>query len=498
MSEANPGGHEEPHMKFGMATAVFVVMASMIGGGVLTTSGYTVYEVGSNQYMMILWVIGGVVAVCGALTLAELATALPRSGGDYVFLSEAYGPLVGFLSGWVSFWIGFGAPIAASAVAAAKYLTAPLALEGATATVSERAIATAIILFFSAVHATSRRGTVRVQAAVTVVKLGLLCALAAVGLAASWGRWENLDDAAPMTGGTLTSALFSMVFIAYAYTGWNGAGYLAGEVDRPQQRLPVAILGGTVAVLVLYLALNLFYALALPSSEVRAIADLGGPKENIDGVAEIARLAAMKVLGQDAGNAISVAIGLTLLASLSAFILTGPRVTAAMARAGQFPAIAGRLRPGTGTPDVATWLQAAWAVAVLWTGTFQAIMVFASVGLSMFSILTIASVYVLRARRPDLPRPFRTPGYPVVPMVYLVPTTMLTVAAFVRSPKEAGLSLACIVAGVPFYLGRGSLAGASARVRGWWRSGRISATTPSPSPSSTAENPADILEEGSR
>ena len=228
--------------RFGLATATFVVVSSMIGTGVLTTSGFTVYFVGSNQLMLALWVVGGVLALCGALTLCELSAALPRSGGDYVFLSEAYGPLAAFLSGWVSFLIGFGGPIAASASAAANYL--------------------------------------------------------------------------------------------------------AGEVDRPQERMPRAILLGTGLVLALYLALNTAYALALSAADVRAI--VGGP-ENVNAIAPIAQIAADRLYGHRVADPLSVAIGLTLLASVSAYILTGPRVAYAMARAGQFPEVAGRLS-ARGTP----------------------------------------------------------------------------------------------------------------------------------------------------
>src|SRR3954451_6056863 len=156
---------------FGLATATFVVVSSMVGTGVLTTSGFTVYYVGSNQLMLGLWVVGGVIAVCGALTLAELSAALPRSGGDYVYLYEAYGPLAAFLSGWVSFLIGFGGPIAASAFAAAKYLLAPLRLDGASAVLAQQALAMLAILAFAAIHASGRHRTIRVQGGITVLKL---------------------------------------------------------------------------------------------------------------------------------------------------------------------------------------------------------------------------------------------------------------------------------------------------------------------------------------
>ncbi|HEY2156267.1 MAG TPA: amino acid permease [Isosphaeraceae bacterium] len=446
---------------FGQATATFVVVSSMIGTGVLTTSGFTVYYVGSNQLMLMLWVIGGVAAICGALSLAELSAMMPRTGGDYVFLTEAYGPLAGFLSGWVSFLIGFGGPIALSARAAAKYVIAPMGLTS-SAELVESLLATAAILAFAAVHASGRSRTIRVQGGMTVVKLAILGALAVAGIAAGWGHWANLDDRPPMTRGVLVAMASSFVYISYAYTGWNGASYLAGEVERPQERLPRAILLGTGLVTALYLALNLAYALALPVEEVRGIvrasAVARGIKEEdaVDAVAPIAQIAATHLIGPSVAGPLSVAIGLTLLASVSAYVLTGPRVAFAMARAGQFPSIAGRLSPRWGTPAIATGLQVAWALVLLWAAPLERILTYAGVGLAIFSMFTVSAVYVLRWRRPDLPRPFRTPGYPVVPAIYLVMTGVLVWAVIRERPEVSAYSVGSILAGVPvYYLWRG-------------------------------------------
>ncbi len=438
---------------FGQATATFVVVSSMIGTGVLTTSGFTVFYVGSNQLMLMLWVIGGLVAICGALSLAELSAMMPRTGGDYVFMTEAYGPLAGFLSGWVSFLIGFGGPIALSARAAAKYVIKPMGLADRGGLV-ESLLATAAILAFAAVHASGRSRTIRVQGSMTIVKLAILGTLAVAGIAAGWGRWANLDDRPPMTREVLLAMASSFVYIAYAYTGWNGASYLAGEVEDPQRRLPRAILLGTALVTALYLALNLAYALALPAEEIRRIvADSPAEKleDKVNAVAPIAQIAAMRLRGPRIAGPLSVAIGLTLLASVSAYVLTGPRVAFAMARAGQFPEIAGRLSPRWGTPAIATGLQVAWALVLLWAAPLEKILAYAGLGLAIFSMLTVSAVYVLRWRRPDLPRPFRTPGYPIVPAIYLVMTGLLVAAVIRDRPELSAYSVGSIVAGVPIY-----------------------------------------------
>jgi APA family basic amino acid/polyamine antiporter len=447
-----PTAPPKPHDRgFGQATATFVVVSSMIGTGVLTTSGFTIYFVDSNQLMLILWVIGGVVAVCGALALAELSAMMPKTGGDYVFLTEAYGPLAGFLSGWVSFLIGFGGPIALSATAAARYVLVPVGLPASTLAIAQPALATAAVVALALVHASGRSRTIQVQGGMTIVKLAILTALAAAGIAAGWGHWSNLDDRPPMTGTLAWAMASSFVYISYAYTGWNGASYLAGEIDDPQRRLPRAILLGTGIVMVLYLALNLAYALALTVPDVRWIVNNPWNKRGLAEIEPIAQIAADKLYGPRVSGPLSVAIGLTLLASVSAYVLAGPRVAYAMARAGQFPAIAGRLSPRWGTPVMATALQSAWAIVLIWSGTLERILTYAGLGLAIFSMVTVAAVYVLRWRRPDLPRPFRTPGYPVVPAIYLLGTAVLVVAVVRDRPDVSAYSIGSILAGVPVY-----------------------------------------------
>jgi APA family basic amino acid/polyamine antiporter len=427
--------------------AVFVVISSMVGVGVLTTSGFTVAAVGSNQLMLLLWVIGGVVALCGALTVAELAAALPASGGDYVYLYEAYGPIVAFLSGWVSFIIGFAAPIAASAFAAASYLLAPLGLERSTAWGVHQVIATMAILAFALIHTSSQSRSSWAHSLVTLFKLGVLISFLLAGLSVGWRYRLNLADSPPLDPKVAMAMLFSLLYISYAYTGWNAAAYVAGEVRDPGRRLPQAILLGTAVVAALYFGLNTVYALALPAGEVRRIAEQDG----FNAVAPIAELAARRLFGPLIAAPLSVAVGLTLLASLSAYVLTGPRVAYAMARAGHFPAIAGRLSAQSRTPAVATAFQVAWSLVLLWSGSFESIVVYAGVGLALFSMLTVGAVYVLRRTRPDLPRPFRVPGYPIVPAIFLITTALLSIAAFVERPWVSLYSLLSILAGIPVY-----------------------------------------------
>jgi APA family basic amino acid/polyamine antiporter len=443
------GQGPKPPPDFGLATAIFVIVASMVGVGALTTSGFTVFFVGSNQLMLALWVVGGVVAVCGALTQAELSAVLPKTGGDYVFLREAYGPLAAFLSGWVSFLIGFAGPLAAMADASATYILVPLHLDAATSRVAIRGVATLTIVVLSGVHCWGRHWSIPVQGFTTVIKLVVLALFVVAGLAAGWRNWSNLSDRLPIDAGRGREMLFSLVYIYYAYTGWNAASYLAGEVRDPQRRLPRAILLGTGLVVLLYLGLNAVYALALSAADIQALVkEKGG---DLNAVKPIAQLAAQRLLTARIANPFSVVVGLILVSSVSAYILTGPRVICAMAESGQFPAVAGRLTVRHRTPAVATLLQSGWALVLLWSGSFESIVLYASVGLALFTMLTISSVYVLRWRHPEWHRPFRTPGYPVVPAIFLVATAALTAAAFLQRPRESGLALLSILAGVPYF-----------------------------------------------
>ncbi len=437
--------------EFGQATAIFVVVAGMVGAGVLTTSGYTVAAVGSNQWMLVLWVVGGVIALCGALTLAELSAALPHTGGDFVYLHAAYGPLPAFLSGWVSFLIGFAGPSAAAAYGFAKYILKPFSIPPEYTIFSERWLATTTILIFALIHVSGRKRTARMQGWITALKLIGLVAFSLAGVSGGWRNVANLADPVPLSGRLVVTMMSSMVYIYYAYTGWNSASYLAGEIKDPQRQLPRAILIGTAGVTVLYVAINIVYALALSAADIRAIIAAPGNRAGFDAVAPIAQLAAVRLFGSRWSSPLSILFGLMLLSTLSAYVLIGPRVVYAMARAGQFPAVAARLTRHSQTPAVATALQIAVALVLLWTGSFESIIVFAGVGLSIFSILAMSSIYVLRVTQPDLPRPFRTPGYPFTPAVYLLLTALLTAATFYERPRVSALALISILAGVPIY-----------------------------------------------
>jgi APA family basic amino acid/polyamine antiporter len=430
---------------FGTATAAFVVVSSMVGTGVLTTSGYAVLGVRSNAIVLALWVVGGLIALTGALTLAELSAMLPKSGGEYVILREAYGSSPAFLAGWVSLLLGFAAPIAATASAASTYALAAWGIQDRP---TINVLASAAIVVFAAINLAGNAHASWVQGGITIVKIVMMAAFVVAGLAAAGtsrlaaiADWPRPADGLVSFGG----ALAALVYVSYAYTGWNAASYLAGEIRNPGRSLPRAILGGTALVVGLYIGMNLVYALALPVDRVQEIARLHGR----DAVAPVAELAAAELFSASWRGRISLATAVMLLGALSALILTGPRVAVAMAENGQFPRVVARCSRRSGAPVVATLGLAAAALILLWSGSFEFLIVFSGVGLAGFSLATVAAVFVLRIRLPGRERPFRVPGYPFVPAFYLVATTALVVASTLEQPLPSLVAGLAILAGLP-------------------------------------------------
>lgn len=434
---------DELRRDFSAATPSYAVVASMVGVGVLTTSGYILKGTGSGAVLMVLWLAGGLVAMCGALVVTELAAAMPQAGGEYVFIRQAYGRMWAFLYGWVSLLIGFAGPTAIIASGAGRYLVQPW-LDDAhlAAPVVTRGLAALFVIAFTLVHVWGHALSSRVQGVSTLLKIVVLVALVVAGFASPRGDWGRLVPAAPPEPLSWGLLAISLVYVLYSYSGWNAATYLAGELRDPGRSLPKATLLGCGAVICLYLLLNAVYLYAVPASEFRLMSDAQ--------VEPIAALAANRLLGPWISAPLSVGIGLGLLASVSAYMLTGPRVYYAMARDGLFPSIAARVNERS-VPVAATVIQAGVTLTLLISGRFRDLLTYAGVGLSISAFFVVACVFVLRVRRPDLPRPFRTPGYPVTPLIFLGGTAWMIVFAFREQPLWSAVSVGAILAGIPFY-----------------------------------------------
>ena len=417
------------------ATAALIVVANIVGSGIFTTSGFVARDVGSPGWLMGLWLAGGMIALAGALSYAELGAALPEVGGEYVYLREAYGPFVAYLTGWTSFFIGFSGAIAAAALAFAGYLQR-LIPGLAVAERLGKVIALAALCALTAIHVYGVGPGAKMQRVLTVGMIGAIVALVVAAFVFGQGSVANFASSAPARG----NAAISLIFILYAYSGWNAAAYLAGEIREPRRSIPAALIGGLTIVTVLYLAMNAMYLYALP---ITAMA----------GVLTIADVAAVAMFGAFASRVVAAIFALALLGSISAMVIAGPRVYFAMARDGLFPRSIGVVYQSRGTPARAILMQSAWAsVLILFFGAFDRIVVYSGFAIALFSAMAVAALIVLRTRRPDLRRPFRVPGYPYIPAAYVALSIWIVTVAVFSRPVEALLGALTIAAGIPFYL----------------------------------------------
>lgn len=427
--------------KFGFSTATYVVIASMIGTGILVSPGFMMASLQNYPLIFGLWIMGGLLALCGALCVAELAAALPEAGGEYVYLREAYGPMPAFLSGWTSFFLGFAAPLAVTSHVAAEYLLTPF---GAGSGYQVRILAAAIIVTITFPNLFGHRLSAWTQNVTTVIKVGLFVGLVVLAAVFGGGRLSHVMEGQPIGEIGLATAASQLFYVMFAYSGWNAASYLAGEVRNPGRILPRSLLLGASSVILLYLAVNLVFAYAV------SLADVGFENGKVHPT-QVPQLAVANLFGPRASNVFSVLLGLTFLATVNAFIITGPRVYYAMARNGLFPSIAARISRKGQVPVHAMILQSLCAVFILFAMKFEDLYQYASVGLSLFAMLFIGAVYVLRWRRPELKRPFRVPGYPLVPAVFLAATLFMAIFAFVEWPMPSLYSVGSILLGIPVY-----------------------------------------------
>jgi APA family basic amino acid/polyamine antiporter len=426
-------GHSLPR-RLGVFTATLVVVAS-----VFTTPGLLLDEIGSPGAVLLAWFVGGVVALCGALAYGELSARIARNGGEYRFLSEIYHPAVGFVAGWVSLVVGFSAPIAASALAFGKYLHAlvPAASPSASGVV--------LILLLSVLHSGRITAGAWVQNGFTGAKL-LLIVVFVVG--AAWLLPAGTPGQLSIAGARIMAPSFAvgLIFVSFAYSGWNGAAYLSGEISRPSRNLPIALGLGTLVVTVLYIALN-------------AVFLLGTPPKQLAGTVEAGHVAAVHIFGEGAGSVLSSLIALALVSSVSAMIMVGPRVYEAM---GEDYAGLRFLcwRPRGGGPAAAIALQSLLAIAMLLTLSFDALLMYIGFTLSASAALTVAGVFFHRRQQASAQVQYRAWGYPVTPAAFVVFACWMIVHSVSERPTEALLGAATIALGLLMYLRvsrRGSL-----------------------------------------
>ena len=436
---------EKLERKLGLFPATNIVVANMIGAGIFTTSGLLMSGLNDPVLMLILWAVGGIIALCGALSYGELGAAMPGAGGEYLFLSKLYHPIFGFLSGWVSFIVGFSAPIAASALGFSEYFTRAVpdfsiwiqnnGLMGPELT--KKVLAVSVILIFTFIHYRGIKYGARIQNALTLLKILLIVILLTAGFSSGKGDLSNFAE-----GGILQSGLagwktigLSLMWIMFAYSGWNASTYLGAEIKNPTRNLPGSLIVGTVIVLILYLGINILYVYGINPEEMKGVISVGG-------------LAMGNLFGKSAEILFSILISFALFSSLSAFIIIGPRVYYSMAKDGLFFKSVASIHKKFQVPSNSILLQCLIAVILVLSGTFEQVLTYMGFALGIFPVLTVLGVWRLRKKNPGA---MRIMGFPITQVVYISAGILILFLSFLERPFESSIALLTVLIGIPFY-----------------------------------------------
>ena len=428
-----------------------IIVSNVIGGGILFLPPQIAASVPNPVMFLLTWLAGGLLAFAGAMAYAELAALRPRAGGEYVYLRDAYGRLVGFLTGWTSFVAGFSGAMAASAIVLTFYLdrfipgsanSTPLLvvpLPFLPITISTQTlVASSAIVVAAIVHIVGVGPGRTVTNLLASLKVVAFVGFIAFGLVLGTGSTANLQQAAaPVTG---AGWLFALIPIMFTYSGWNAAAYMAEEIRNPGRNVPLALAVGTVAVTAIYLLMNVLFLYVMPIGELAAVQG-----SVLDVVAD-------RLLGIRAGDVMGVVSIISLAAGINAYTFAGPRVYFAMARDGLFFRSAGRVHPRFKTPAASIAAQAAFAILLVLTGSLDALANYVGFAITLFLGLAVAAVFVLRSREPEAPRPFKTLGYPVTPAIFVVASLAIVLNAFYSDLNRTLIGAGIILLGIPFYL----------------------------------------------
>ena len=424
-------------LKFQHQTVTAVVIANMIGTGVFTSLGFQLLDIQSGFAILLLWALGGLIAVCGSMTYAELGSALPRSGGEYNFLTEIYHPSAGFISGWISATIGFSAPTALAAITFSTYLLT--IFPEINNDWLRKIIACSLIVILAFIHSSNRKSSGGLQMIFTVMKVGviILFCFGAILFAKNIQPVSfspNSNDISTIFSGSFA---VSLIYVSYAYTGWNAATYLSSEIERPQKYLPLILISGTTTVTVLYILLNFVFLSVAPI-------------EDMQGKIEIGFIAAQSAFGGSVANFTGLVLSLLLISTVSAMTIAGPRVLQVIGEDFKVLNILSRKRKD-GIPSTAIYIQSLIAIIFILSSSFESILVFAGFTLALNSFVTVIAVFVLRSKQPNLPRPYKTFGYPFTPLIYLALTGWTLYFVIINRPIEVLFSLGIILSGLIFY-----------------------------------------------
>lgn len=432
----------------GPTLATSVVISNVIGVGIFTTSGFLARDLGDPRLLLGTWILGGVMALAGALCFAELGAIFPRAGGEYAYLREAYGPLPSFLTGWSSLFAGFSAPIAAASVGFVEYMSfyfPLLSIQGRenqpdTWILPGKLVAALVILVLSAIHYRRVQLGGRVHVGLTIFKVGIIAVFILAGFVVGRGNIEHLSARVSVSDwpDLLPAMATGMIFVMFSYSGWNAAAYIGGEIRNPLRNIPRSLLFGTVVVIVLYVSINALYIYAVPMQDMAS-------------QIRIAELATRNLFGMNIAPYLNVIFMGTILGSISAMVIAGPRIYYAMARDGLFPKAIARVHPRFGTPSNAILLQAVWSTLLIFTGRFEQLLTFSGVVLIFFAALTVLSVHFVRRKIEANMRPYASWGYPWTMLLFLTVSAWILIVSFKNQPRESFSGLAVVATGIPFF-----------------------------------------------
>jgi APA family basic amino acid/polyamine antiporter len=425
--------------KIGWFTASCVLVSNIIGGGIFTTTGLMARDVGDPLLILLLWFVGALFALGGAMVYGELGVALPHAGGDYVYLREAYGPLVAFLNGWTSFTIGFGAAVAASSIGFSSYALRVVPIEDGQGWVA-KVLSLSLLWIATLMHCRGVGVGGRLQLLLTTTKVVAIVGLILGGLAAMAGHENNLFAGPTVQQPTLGASAIALVIVTYCYLGWNVAGYIAGDIVDPRRTLPKIMIGGTAFVTAIYLLLNIVYLSALSITELAS-----------EPIVPVAEKTAAALWGPQSGRLVAAILCLSIAGAVSAMTWAGPRVYWAMACDGMISPWLARLHPRTGAPDRAIVFQSLWASLLILSGTFEQLLVYSGLVLSLFMALTLSTIFRLRRTIAVGSHQYRAPLYPFLPAALVIGAVTMVVYSLVQRPSESLYGAATVLSGIPLY-----------------------------------------------
>jgi len=441
---ASPMATRDLTRRLGLWDAKAIVIGTIIGSGVFIVPGAIARALPSPEWMLSIWVIAGLLSLCGALAFAELGAMLPHSGGQYVYLREAYSPLWGFLFSWVLLLVVRSGSTATLAVGFSIYLSYLIPMPPLV----ERLSAPAIILLLTALNYRTLVGGALMQNVTTVLKVGGLLFVA--GIALFYAAPAGVEAVAAPTGDFGGTEIgIAMLACLWAYNGWFQAGFVGGEIRNPGRNLPISLGAGVGIVIVLYLLANVAYMRVLTVEEIA-------------GTERVAAVVLERVFGSAGGTIISLIILISITGAINAGILTGPRVYYAQSRDGLFFKIFGEVHHRYGTPAFAVLLQGVWAALLSLSGTYTGLFSFAMFAAWIFYGMAVVGVIILRKKRPEWERPYRMWGYPVTPVLFGLASAWLVASTLIEKPLPSLAGLGLIVSGVPLYF--------------WWRRQALAAT----------------------